>query len=234
MSGLDSFFQPINEDNIFGDSWTQANMDLRKQFFNEKEKIFLSDEDGPSVVANDNEELKELDAIDEATQKAKRIFEVELVAYNALKDKDAEYTALSKLITDTFEDIIRKIEFATDAFKRRIKVSDEITDKLGIIDAMIIPKTTEVKDTMMSCLQVEEHAVKNDLKLSREKLKRLGSFYTFSKQMSLGHHCPICYHNEVDVFCDPCGHTYCHRCVKTTYCYICRQKINKTHKLFFT
>ena len=45
--------------------------------------------------------------------------------------------------------------------------------------------------------------------------------------------CPICCENKIDRCCDPCGHTYCDKCIKKSYyCYICKRYINKTIKIY--
>jgi hypothetical protein len=45
--------------------------------------------------------------------------------------------------------------------------------------------------------------------------------------------CPICYENKLNRCCDPCGHTYCDKCIKTANnCYICKKYINKTIKIY--
>lgn len=62
--------------------------------------------------------------------------------------------------------------------------------------------------------------------------------------------CPLCFTNQVDHFMNPCGHTFCKECLKKTFnkddttlyeigrnihvhCLICRDVVQKLHKLYF-
>lgn len=231
MNDLDLFFQPISNDHVFEHTLAQADMELRKQLFQEKEKIFA--EECKEEPLQD-EEMKEFNEIEEATEKAKSKFETELKKYNGLKDELSEMEALQKLVVSTFEDIDRKVVFAMDAFNRRVG-NDGIGTTLDTLAKQhILPNAKDACDLMAKEIQASISRLTKSINISKQKIRRLCGFYNFSKQASLGHHCPICYSHEVDTFCEPCGHTYCHRCIKTNYCYICRHKINRTHKLFFT
>ena len=60
---------------------------------------------------------------------------------------------------------------------------------------------------------------------------------------NMGSTCSLCLQRQVDTFMEPCGHTACSECVNelkerngeyTCNCFLCRKKIFKFHKLYFT
>jgi len=54
------------------------------------------------------------------------------------------------------------------------------------------------------------------------------------KKGLLPNKCSICLENDLSICCIPCGHTYCDNCVINTHnCYICRQPIIHTNKIYF-
>lgn len=46
--------------------------------------------------------------------------------------------------------------------------------------------------------------------------------------------CPVCMHRPLDVFCDPCGHTFCRECATITEgtCFMCRAAVAQVRKLY--
>ena len=45
--------------------------------------------------------------------------------------------------------------------------------------------------------------------------------------------CNICFENDIEYACVPCGHTFCSKCLNGTECYICRTPIKSKVKLYF-
>jgi hypothetical protein len=76
-------------------------------------------------------------------------------------------------------------------------------------------------------------ALDESIEKSISIIKYMGTVYDTFRNTSLGHVCPICLHNEIEVYCTPCGHTICSNCAKGAYyCCMCRCKIDKTCNLF--
>jgi hypothetical protein len=87
-----------------------------------------------------------------------------------------------------------------------------------------------------------EVALKERLSLTEKKitdarhvLKSLGKAYNVLKNTGVGCTCPVCMNAQVEVYIDPCGHTFCQKCSKKIYtnCGFCRAPIKKVNKLFF-
>ncbi len=67
----------------------------------------------------------------------------------------------------------------------------------------------------------------NELKTENNKLK------LDVKEKTQNSKCSICFENDLNICCIPCGHTYCDNCIKNSNkCYICRDTIIRTHKIF--
>ena len=61
-------------------------------------------------------------------------------------------------------------------------------------------------------------------------------------QGNIGSTCSLCIQQPVDTFLNPCGHTACSNCIEklkerenehNLNCFICRQRVNSFHKLYF-
>ena len=47
--------------------------------------------------------------------------------------------------------------------------------------------------------------------------------------------CSICMNHDINVCCVPCGHSFCHKCIKTTEtCFICQQPVFMKQKIYFS
>ena len=74
-----------------------------------------------------------------------------------------------------------------------------------------------------------------------KKRKELNSCIYFVQrlnQWNTSNMCSMCFTERVDVFCNPCGHTACSKCMEkyTEYdrpCPLCRKQVRSIHKLFF-
>jgi len=60
---------------------------------------------------------------------------------------------------------------------------------------------------------------------------------------NIGSTCSLCLQRQVDTFMEPCGHTACSECIDelkqrngeySCNCFLCRKKVFKFHKLYFT
>lgn len=228
MANLHSFYEPIHESTVFGNLWGGADDTIRRDFFQEKEDI-LEDKGDSALSLEEKEELRNLQG---SLQKARSMVKTELDRYHDLKDVEEEYIALRHLIEATLEDTLRKLEFLKDAYQKKLNleacVEEEDHQKACRENLMAL------KDLMLHKVQAECQGTQQALSASKTKLRMLSEFCSVQRRVSQVHFCPICYQKEIDVYCDPCGHTFCSDCIKTNYCYLCRCRINKVSKLFFT
>ena len=76
-----------------------------------------------------------------------------------------------------------------------------------------------------------------------DKRKELNSYLYFIQKLNkwnVGAMCPICISENIDSYCNPCGHTACKKCLDrngenntNNKCPICREYIMDIRKLYF-
>lgn len=221
MSSLNSFFEPIRESTVFGN-----------QVEHPQPLAILDTEVYDSDEVHEEKDVEmdaELVQINESIQRAKLLVEESLISYHTWKDEEREHTRLKDLLGTTLDDMVLRLEFLADAFTKRFPEStvspslEEVEDQLRALRA-----------SMMKPIQEKLNMVQKEVASSKRTLHTLANFVNLSRQLSGKNMCPICYQQDVDVYCDPCGHTFCQKCVKANYCYLCRTKIQKVQKLYFT
>lgn len=228
MANFHTCFEPIHESTVFGNMWDGEDERVRADFTRNKDDLLLETASDPLT----QEDKDEMNTLCDALQKAKSMVKVELDRYHELKDEHDDYSALRRLIDTTLDDMVRKLDFLRDAYRKKMDMqSFPLEDKYH---TNATENIQQLRETMLA--NVNACLANNDEKLSgaRTKLRMLSHCCSISNQIGQNYYCPICYQKEVDVFCDPCGHTFCKGCIKTNYCYLCRSKINKVSKLFFT
>lgn len=73
--------------------------------------------------------------------------------------------------------------------------------------------------------EIIEEPEMNDYLLLKEEIKDIKS-----RNDNI---CSICYENNINTCCNPCGHLYCNKCIQNTNnCYICRKNIITTIKIY--
>jgi len=83
--------------------------------------------------------------------------------------------------------------------------------------------------------QVKKEELQASLNKNQQTIKSLSKAYNVLRNANISYTCPVCMHNQVDVYLDTCGHTYCTTCIsKAKYCYLCRAKFNKINSLYFS
>lgn len=220
---LDSFFQTLNEsnndsllsvyDNKTFDDILNERLNMKIPIDNIKEEEDC-DED-------EDDERKQLMTL---LENAKRDLKEDILLYNKLKDEDERLQNLLSTLHEVYNNSNNKLDF--------ISVSI-INDQVKEITDPLIDSFKTYYDKMYELL--DSNKKQNDICLEdcKKRIKKSIYLYSYTKINSNTHSCPICLSNEVEQFCDPCGHCYCKSCLKSTYCYICRVKVKNIHRLFF-
>jgi hypothetical protein len=130
---------------------------------------------------------------------------------NVRKTMDEALSNMNRLYSDEKED--EGHNKWIEEFKEYI---DSITYSLEIASSVVAEKRNKLEDDMQSFSTI---------------VKRIGKAYGVFKKTTRG--CPICLTRDVNMFCDPCGHCFCDKCVRGTFCYICRSDIKRISPLYF-
>jgi len=215
MSSLDSFFEPIRESTVFGN------------IIDHPQSLSVLEIDNADDV--EAEVDGELAQINTSIQRAKQLVDENLTKYHTWKDEEREHLRLKELVETTLNDMLLRLQFIADAFTKRFP-DETITSNLTEMEQ----KLSDAKESMLTPVQAKLNVIEKEVTTCKKTLHTLAGFVNLSRQLSSKNMCPICYNNDVDVYCDPCGHTFCQKCVKANYCYLCRTKIQKVQKLFFT
>lgn len=221
---LDNFFQPLNT--IQGE--TLVDVFNQGKTFDEilETRIKMRD-----ILIEVNETTKEHIEDDEISnllsqlESAKSSLKDNIVEFNKIKDEISQLESLKELCFTLQNDVSRKVDHIDDIIN-----SNEILTKGEQLKNLMM----EYNDCTKQFLDEKIEVKAIDLKTCKKEIKKLGFLYSFQKNKSIGYPCPVCLSAEVTQFCDPCGHTYCNTCLRSTYCYICRLKIEKKHKIFFS
>lgn len=124
-----------------------------------------------------------------------------------------------------------------DIFKSRNKVIYELlkmfTDKYPDELSDITSKIESLVQRMNEGYSIEFKRLNKDIKKTKGILTQLSDVYCIHKNTKAYHVCPVCYDNQVEVYCNPCGHVFCKPCLKNELCPICRSHITNTGNLYF-
>lgn len=108
---------------------------------------------------------------------------------------------------------------------------------------------SELNETVLKMVQNinKDNKIKelNDKYIKQSYIVNL-YIHKFIKQVNgcnIGNTCSLCLERPVDTFMEPCGHTGCSQCIEklkernneyNCNCFLCRKRVMKFHKLYFT
>lgn len=235
-SELDTFFSyPMYEEIVSNDSETlidvlcyKQNEDVEKllmEYMKIRESTFgmehLDD------CEDDNTELYR--NVKKYNSEALSMVKDEIDSFNDKKELVAGKLNIKEYIILSQRELLSRLEIIKDS--KYIDSKDEYRD----MNDEIYVKTKLYFDEIIQCLQKDIETLNSNICSCKQKIKKLFSALSIPKALSTyTFNCPICMAERVQLFCDPCGHTYCNKCLKSTNCYICRMKIKKTNPIFFT
>ena len=209
------------------------NQDI-EQLFDIRQKLY----EQRSVLSENVEQFKnisdetkeELNIINENVTKGQKLLEKGLDEYKQLvkQKKDLEMfetqgksTCLEcqKMMSHLF------INFENENFK-----TEDITNHIDAVNYYV----GQIFELIDSNSKEKNKIVDEKLRENTALLAYLSNTYRILRGTNIGYVCPICMTNEVSLFCDPCGHSYCSKCMNGAYCHMCRKKINTLRPIFFS
>lgn len=196
---------------------------MRKKLYDNKD-VF----EDLNIVDVENKE--DLDIIKQYVEKGRNLLVKELDKYKELTTKSIIVDEFESMTKNACYECQQKLAFVKTCFERN---GEDITDIQNTVDGALFA-IGEALEIINNTVSSKKKDIGELLRKNRSVIKFMAETYNILKTTNTYHTCPICLTNEVNVFCDPCGHNYCDKCMKTThYCYICRVKIQKLHSLFF-
>lgn len=199
----------------------------RQQMFNYKDILNQVNETETNDVELENKD--EYDTIKTYVQKGKDILLSELEKHKVLTMQKSHLDEFETLVKNTCIECQHKITQIKTHFDKHGFVTTELQDHIdGAVYAIGC-----IFDLTSNSVKHNSETIKKDMDKNNAVIKYLSNTYNIFKNTTMGHVCPVCLTNEVNTFCDPCGHSFCNKCMHASYCYICRVKINKLLPLFF-
>lgn len=195
-------------------------LDVKQNF--EVRKILYENKD---LFTNNTEVIDpDLKIIQDNVEKGKQLLVETIKRRNEDELKINELVRHKKNVNITCEDMYRNVSF----FMK--DGSEQLLDDVNNIRKHLTSLRTILNDNL------EKEIAKHSQRIVEDdhRIRQLGTVYGVLRSTTTTNTCPICLVDMVDRFCDPCGHTFCSSCIKANYCFVCRTKINKVHKLFYS
>ena len=151
------------------------------------------------------------------------------------KDLDDAHQKYNELV-ESSQNNIQKINHSIQLIKTCSKEYDTDNSTKNIIDSL----TNYVKDIDNNDkLGIAKCEYINKRKLLNKHLYLMNSINGFNNSAI----CPVCITDKIDSYCNPCGHTFCKKCLDKTSnvinnanhnkCPICREYVMDIRKLYF-
>ena len=155
-----------------------------------------------------------------------------------------------------FKEQRHKVQKLEDKYHRTLQVADtsislvtDFIDFLHVMDVKHDDVATDLTDIIkdIKCLG---DAIRSSTKVTTAQREYETELYTlkyylqhFIKPLNggnIGSTCSLCLQKPVDTFLEPCGHTGCSGCIVKVHdeydsnCFICRTKIARSRKIYFS
>lgn len=229
---LNSFFSSsLPSTNIFHElsiKDVEEKFALRKKMYENKELFNeINTHPDQDVVLEDEEQYN---AIKEHISKGKEILLTELTKHKELalqKSALEEFESTAKSICVECQQKVSQLQTRFDGQKF------DTTELSNHIDGVMY-SIGEIFELVNSNVKTKNEELQKLINTNNSKIRHLSDAYGILKSANMVHLCPVCLTNEVNTFCDPCGHSFCDKCMRSSYCFMCRVRINKLHPLFFS
>jgi len=151
-------------------------------------------------------------------------------------------------------DKVHKLE---DKYHRALQVTDtsisKVTDFIDFLHVLDVKHDDVEEDTLTDIIKSIKRlgdAIKGSSQIKAAQHEYETELYAlkyyiqhFLKPLNggnIGSTCSLCLQKPVDTFLDPCGHTACSGCIEKVHdefhsnCFICRTKIARSRKIYFS
>lgn len=195
----------------------------RRLLYENKELFF-------EVNIESTEEDEEYKVLNDSIKEGHKVLKSTILNLNNLCATHDNLSDKVKMVQNINFEIQQKIDYLKTICKEneiRIEKIDDITDEINF-------SLMNIVENMGSKLKDRTDIIETDIIKHKRILKTLGTSYGILRNSNIVHTCPVCFMNPVDVFIQPCSHTFCSECIqKTNSCFFCRSSIKKTSKLYF-
>jgi hypothetical protein len=210
-------FQKLNEE--YNKMASQGNYIDKNLIDNIEEKIILNEENITDIICKANNYMKKINK--QTTEFNEIISEYE--GYK--KDCRTLLDGISKL-SDMYYDLSKKTQ--------NIELKEKLDVKEHFIDVNFITNISNFeKDIDISINDKLEKIINNNKKLYTFKMFVKECLTNEDKQIKKNI-CSVCFSNKINTCLNPCGHTFCLKCVDKMKkkCAICRSNFNSAIKMF--
>lgn len=216
---------------------TSEIFELRKRMYVDT-NLFYEDANVPADAC-DEETEKTLGDLERSISEGRKLVQAQFVEYSQLKTALESNGLRYKQFTDNTKCILEQLEFVDAAAEALGIDKDELDicrNVMHAIKAKAAAGFEKVRDETTALL-----------KDKAKRVRRMAKLYGMLRDTSACA-CPICLTSEVNVYVQPCGHTFCKNCVPdggtacvtnssgtfNKRCYICRAGIQRTLPLFMS
>lgn len=149
------------------------------------------------------------------------------------------YYSKINILTFKLENDIINILKKYDSYHSNMKDIYKNLNKFENIDKYLIKIDNELTDYIIDYFNKED--LKDKVKTYKANIKEINSLKDYLNKIngiSFVPYCQICMTSIIDTVVIPCGHTFCNDCldknedIEIKKCFICREEITKTTKLF--
>lgn len=202
--------------------------DLRKQLYEQRCDLLDIETESHQFIPEDIK--NELNQINENVLKGQRLLENELLHYKKLTKEKQDLEIFESTGKSTCLECQNKISDLLVHFENQKCAT---TDLKNFVDEVIY-YIGQIFEILEQHVKERKETISEKIQKNTSMLKYLSNIYKVLRGTNIGYICPICINNEVNVFCDPCGHSFCDKCISVSYCYMCKRRINSIKKLYFS
>jgi hypothetical protein len=202
--------------------------DLRKKLYEQRSDLLDIEIESHQLIPEDIK--NELNEINESVSKGQKLLENELLNYKKLTKEKQDLETFENTGKSTCLECQKKISDLLIHFENQ---NFSTTELRNIVDEVIYC-IGQIFEILEQQVKDRRETISEKIQMNTSMLKYLSNVYKVLRGTNIGYICPICMNNEVNVFCDPCGHSFCDKCINVSYCYMCKRRINSIKKLYFS